>query len=270
MSEGLNTKARLGMPRSRTEAQHWLNALNAHWAGVGLLALVNLYLLVMMVVLWQQAKSASPKALPAAIAGRNRRRALLGAVEALRQSAAPPPGPAVERLLRASDRCDPESFDAALEDWLRSPHPAWTGQRLLLVGSAPPDARWHDAVEQAGGRIVAERGDHSVGRLGEPIAVTDDPLRALGVHHHRLPYGPRSFVDRAPDVAALAARYRADGVILWMIEEDESMVWSVPDIASALEATGVPLLSLTRRRWVGGDDTADVIQSFVKTLRVGA
>ena len=63
MSDGLNTKARLGLPKSRTEAQHWLNALNAHWAGLGLLALVNLYLLVMMVVLWQQAKSASPDAL---------------------------------------------------------------------------------------------------------------------------------------------------------------------------------------------------------------
>ena len=63
MIAGLNTKARLGLPRSSKEAQHWLNALNAHWAGVGLLALVNLYLLVMMAVLWRQANSASPEAL---------------------------------------------------------------------------------------------------------------------------------------------------------------------------------------------------------------
>jgi hypothetical protein len=211
-----------------------------------------------------------PGGLPAAIVARNRRRRLLLAVEALRQSAAPPSGPEVERLLRASDVCEPESFDAALDGWLRSRHAPWAGPRLLLAGSAPPDERWHVVVEQAGARIVAELGDHSVGRLGEPIPATADPLHTLAMHHHRLPYGPRSFVDRAGEVTAQAARCGADGVILWMIEEDESMVWSVPDIIAGLETAGVPLLSLTRRRWNGGEETADLIRSFLGTLRVRA
>jgi hypothetical protein len=34
-----------------------LSALNAHWVGVGLLGLVNLYLLIHMLLLWQTAKS---------------------------------------------------------------------------------------------------------------------------------------------------------------------------------------------------------------------
>jgi hypothetical protein len=35
----------------------WLSPLNLHWAGVGLLALVNLYLLAQMLFLWQSASS---------------------------------------------------------------------------------------------------------------------------------------------------------------------------------------------------------------------
>ena len=35
-----------------TPARNWLTQLNLHWAGVGLLALVNLYLLAQMAFLW--------------------------------------------------------------------------------------------------------------------------------------------------------------------------------------------------------------------------
>jgi type IV pilus assembly protein PilO len=38
-------------------AKNWLSPLNLHWAGVGLLALVNLYLLVQMALLWHGEKS---------------------------------------------------------------------------------------------------------------------------------------------------------------------------------------------------------------------
>jgi hypothetical protein len=38
-------------------ARDWLSPLNLHWAGVGLLALVNLYLLVHMALLWHGEKN---------------------------------------------------------------------------------------------------------------------------------------------------------------------------------------------------------------------
>jgi hypothetical protein len=41
----------------RQQTEKWLNPVNLHWAGVGLLAFVNLYLLISMGILWQQAKS---------------------------------------------------------------------------------------------------------------------------------------------------------------------------------------------------------------------
>ena len=46
----MKTKAAEGIGAVRT--RDWLTPLNLHWAGVGLLALVNLYLLVHMAFLW--------------------------------------------------------------------------------------------------------------------------------------------------------------------------------------------------------------------------
>jgi len=45
-------KAKKGNGGAAGPARDWLSPLNLHWAGVGLLALVNLYLLVHMALLW--------------------------------------------------------------------------------------------------------------------------------------------------------------------------------------------------------------------------
>ena len=47
----------------RQRRERWLSPLNLHWAGVGLLGLVCLYLLIRMLVLYQQAKSQNADAL---------------------------------------------------------------------------------------------------------------------------------------------------------------------------------------------------------------
>ena len=44
-------------------ARTWVSPLNLHWAGVGLLALVNLYLLAQMGLLWQSASSHNAEAM---------------------------------------------------------------------------------------------------------------------------------------------------------------------------------------------------------------
>jgi type IV pilus assembly protein PilO len=43
----------------------WLTPLNLHWAGVGLLVLVNLFILVQMGLLWHAASGRSPEAIAA-------------------------------------------------------------------------------------------------------------------------------------------------------------------------------------------------------------
>jgi type IV pilus assembly protein PilO len=47
----------------RERAQEWLSPVNLHWAGVGVLGLVCLYLLVQMGIAWQLAKSQDAAAL---------------------------------------------------------------------------------------------------------------------------------------------------------------------------------------------------------------
>lgn len=56
-------KAKTARANGAGPARSWLTQLNLHWVGVGLLALVNLYLLVQMALLWHSAPSRSPEAM---------------------------------------------------------------------------------------------------------------------------------------------------------------------------------------------------------------
>jgi hypothetical protein len=234
------------------------------------------------------------EALPEAIRVRNRRRRLLRELEQLRATDRPPCGTDVYRVLRASDLLTTEprdagvaAFDEALADWIhnsatqpphQSPHESPRGPRLLLAGSVPPDERLHAAVERGGGCVVGEVGSHSPARLGDPVPLDPtaldpaglDPARhpidALSDHHHALCFGPRAFCDRAQAIRDDALRVRADGVVLWLIEEDESMAWDVPPIRQALAATNIAHLVLTRRRADCTDGALDHVTEFVASL----
>jgi hypothetical protein len=191
-----------------------------------------------------------PSALPDAIVTRNRRRRLMQALLTRRRNPeAPPSGPFAERIARAADFGDAGIFDAALEAWLGTAFDAWPGPRLLLAGSPPPDDRLHIAVEACGARIVDEFGDHATDRLGAQISSTEDPMEAIAAHHAGLRTGSRSFEDRAATLVERARAAQVDGVVLWIIEEDESIVWDVPAMKLALSNAGIPLLELTRRAW---------------------
>ncbi|MGH8217949.1 MAG: 2-hydroxyacyl-CoA dehydratase [Steroidobacteraceae bacterium] len=206
--------------------------------------------------------------LPDALAARNRRRELLQGLCRWRDGACPPLGTAVERVLRASELGDAEPFDETLSRWMREPVAARFGPRLFLAGSAPPDERLHAAIERAGGCVADEFGDHSAHRLGEPIPLKGaaDPIERLASHYHALRQGPRAFFDRAAAIGEQARRVRADGVVLWLIEEDESLAWDVPGIQRRVGAEGIPLLTLTRRRWDAADGALDEVHRFVSGL----
>ena len=47
----------------RNRSRDWLSAVNVHWAGVGVLGLVSLYLLVQMGIAWRLATSQNAEAL---------------------------------------------------------------------------------------------------------------------------------------------------------------------------------------------------------------
>ena len=60
-TSGSNPKAVVMNVRERTRG--WLNAVNLHWTGVALMALVNVYLLVQMGLAWKLANSQNAEAL---------------------------------------------------------------------------------------------------------------------------------------------------------------------------------------------------------------
>jgi hypothetical protein len=58
---------------------------------------------------------------------------------------------------------------------------------------------------------------------------------------------------------------RAQGVIIWLIEEDEALPWELATQTRALHAAHMPLLSLTRQPWRAAA-ALDSIASFVNNL----
>ena len=144
-----------------------------------------------------------------------------------------------------------------------------SGPRLILAGSTPPDAQLHEAVERAGGTIVAEWGDHALDRLGSPVALDADPIKALARHYHALPYGSRSFADRAAGLLQQVRLCRADGVVFWLIEQEEALVWDLPLQQRGLHQLSIPSLTLTRCAWQADAGVLEAVRSFAERLGAG-
>jgi hypothetical protein len=96
------------------------------------------------------------------------------------------------------------------------------------------------------------------------------PMEALSDHYHALRFGPRAFYDRAAAILEHALSLRAEGVVLWLMEEDESMAWDVPPIRQALATKAIAHVVLTRRRADYGDGALDSVTEFVTRLRAGS
>jgi len=203
--------------------------------------------------------------LPSAIEQCNRRRHLFASLTQLRLGSDAPCGSLVERIGRAAGLCDAHTFDAALSDWLAHAPSAGSGPRLVLIGNRPPDDWLHGAVEAAGGGIVAEWGEQSMFTDDGSLVAAGNTLDDIADHYYGRVAGPRAFLDRAAAVHELATAAHADGVIIWVLEQEEAMIWDVPAQMQALQSTGVPVLSLVRRRW-DGSDALEEIRDFTQRL----
>jgi len=170
-------------------------------------------------------------------------------------------GPLHERLARAALWTDPTSW---IDD-IVLPAPVSPGQRILLAGSMPVDARLHEAVEISGSCIVAEMHALAPGRLGPEIEPGAEPVaRVLARHLRQASVGPRAFIDRAARVLARARAVHADAVLVWLTREDEALAWCVPSLRRALAAAGIPALVLPAARWQADDGTLSVITDFCR------
>jgi hypothetical protein len=209
-------------------------------------------------------------ALSGAIEQRNRRRTLVAAAAAARVGGPGLPGSVMERIFRAADYCHADAFDAAFEHWLSRAATPSVGPRLMLVGSVPPDERLHRAVETAGGNIVAESSEHFSGSVVLPVVAADASVGALADHYQSLLSGSRAFMDRAATTRSQAESVAADGVIIWLVEQEEALVWDLPAQSAALRASGIATLALTRRCWDCSDGALDEIAAFTHNLQGAA
>ncbi len=203
-----------------------------------------------------------------AISLRNRRRSLFDALNRARIRQRNLQGSFIDRIYRTSDLCDAESFDTELSDWLdkNRSNTRIPGPGLLLCGTAPPDERLHRAVEKGGGNVISEFGSFPSFGAQMPLIQEGGTISDITGHYYSLNHGTRSFVDRSRLTLSFAQDAEADGVIQWLIEEEETLVWDVPAQIKTLEAADIPFLSLVRRNWDASDGALDEIISFTKSL----
>jgi benzoyl-CoA reductase/2-hydroxyglutaryl-CoA dehydratase subunit BcrC/BadD/HgdB len=209
---------------------------------------------------------ADERALSAAIAKRNRRRELFAAAAQARMGAGRIRGSAMERMFRAADLCDADVFDAALREWLKGAKGEVAGLRVLLTGNVPPDERLHRVVEEAGGNVVAELGSHASCAVALPPIAPDGSFAAIAAHYQSIESGPRAFVDRGLLLKTRAQSAQAEAVIIWLIEQEDALIWELPAQLSALSAAGIAALPLVRRRWDASDEAPAEIASFIRDL----
>jgi benzoyl-CoA reductase/2-hydroxyglutaryl-CoA dehydratase subunit BcrC/BadD/HgdB len=204
-------------------------------------------------------------ALPGAIRQRNRRRELFDRAMQRRRDTAVR-GSMIDRVCRSSDLGDADQFDGEFATWLAQADLPGSGPRLLLIGSTPPNERLHRAVEAGGGNVVCEGDSYPSRSVNSPPIAADGSLDAIADHYHALQVSTRAFIDRAATIKQLALSVAADGVVIWLIEEEDALIWDLPAEISALRAGGIATLRLVRRRWDLSDGALEEIESFTRGL----
>lgn len=145
--------------------------------------------------------------------------------------------------------------------------PKAVGPVCLIEGTAPPDRRLHEAVEAAGWTGWGETLADQWNRLGTMVEeCSGDPAAAIGRQLHTESFGPRSQYDRAVATLGAARACKARAAVLWYTEQEEALIWHLPDQRRALEEAGIPVLALTRRDWAARDGAANEIHAFLKEI----
>ena len=209
---------------------------------------------------------AALSALPSAIRQRNRRRELFQRAMQMRERDGGIRGSLMDRAFRSADLCDADQFDGDFDAWLTQPALPGIGPRLLLIGSTPPDERLHRTVEEGGGNVVGEADAYASRLVSTPPIPAQGSLDAIADHYHALQVSTRAFINRASTIRGLAESLAADGVIIWLIEEEDALIWDLPAEMSALDESGIATLRLVRRRWDLRDDALEEVKAFTRGL----
>ncbi|UVO54386.1 2-hydroxyacyl-CoA dehydratase family protein [Sphingomonas sp. SUN039] len=145
--------------------------------------------------------------------------------------------------------------------------PASDRRTCLLAGTPQPDLRLHLRVAAAGWHPVGPTLADVVDDAGPAVATnSDDPATAIAAQLRDHARSARAFRDHAAVLRTDVAAAQAQAVVIWLIEEEEAMLWELPAQVAALDADGIPVLQLTRRRWDATDGAGDDIAAFLASL----
>lgn len=201
--------------------------------------------------------------LPPAVARVARRTTLLARLQSLRLDSPSLAGSAALGIARAAEFDWTEAFDQALGAWLVDAPLVPTTKRIVLGGSVPPDERLHLAVEAANGNIVAELVESTY----SATTPNDDGIFAALAHRQHTTLSPAQQMLRSSNwLVTQAQAARAHGVIVWLIEEDEALPWELASQIRSLQQAKIPVLPLTRQRWLADATTLATITDFVREL----
>ncbi len=170
------------------------------------------------------------------------------------------------RALAARFEVGDEAIEAAIAHRYRlqpPPQTAASAPVCLLAGTPPPDHRLHSVIDLNGWAAVGRTLAQIWTGQTKAETGTGDPCAALARRLHADSKGTRGFYDRGAEILRAARDSQAKAVVLWYAEEDEAEIWHLPAQRAALEAAGLPVLTLTRRDWRASDGAADEIVAFL-------
>ncbi|HEY8539256.1 MAG TPA: 2-hydroxyacyl-CoA dehydratase family protein [Steroidobacteraceae bacterium] len=211
---------------------------------------------------------ASPSRLVEARARLLERVALIESLSTLRRGEQALPGSSAMQAGRSLQLDWTTEFDSTVRDWLSTATRYRYERRLLLAGSTPPDERLHRAAEDGGANVVYELFDESPALALSRWSRAANTIEELAQAYWTARSAATTLL-RDPDVLVERAReIGANGVILWLVEEDEGIVWEVPRQLQRLRRAGLPVLSLVRQRWSADASVLDRIKAFAGNLQV--
>jgi len=119
--------------------------------------------------------------------------------------------------------------------------PGSVGRRVYVTGSVHIETQLAAAVEAAGATVVEGR--------PIPVEAGPPPVEAVArrLEHPLLARARASSLERAAAIADDAAAAGADVVIAFYLEHDDGLRWEYPELRSALDERGIPVILLDQQ-----------------------
>jgi benzoyl-CoA reductase/2-hydroxyglutaryl-CoA dehydratase subunit BcrC/BadD/HgdB len=213
--------------------------------------------------------------LPASIRQRNRLRALMSALDDLREREHPPLSGSEMLSVTSGITTMPVDAGADLLEQLlgasrRDPGKSGYRARLLLVSSQLDDPAYVEVLERSGGLIVGEIGCTGASAFAGRVDERAPPYLALARRYLlRIPC-PRMMEEHGTlfdNLRRLAESRRADGVVLVAMKFCDTWGYASTLLSRRLRAAGVPVLRLEREYILAGEgQMATRVQAFLESL----